>query len=144
MSNQVYTSNRHRSRWPALLVLSFWLLFLAFDAQATNQAREPISVNFENLTVKEVFKALNVKAGLRFVYASGDIDEQQRLTFHAPSASAKEIVRAIFARIGVAYKIKDETIIIQANPKGSASRQRLIRGRIINAQDQPISNATVQ
>lgn len=144
MSNQVYTSNRHRSRWPALLVLSFWLLFLAFDAQATNQAREPISVNFENLTVKEVFKALNEKAGLRFVYASGDIDEQQRLTFHAPSASAKEIVRAIFARIGVAYKIKDETIIIQANPKGSASRQRLIRGRIINAQDQPISNATVQ
>lgn len=146
MSNQTTIIRRRRlKRRVGLVFLGCCLgLCLSQNAQANHQAHDPISVDFNNTKIKDVFNELNDKVGLKFIYASTDINAEQRITFQATHTNGNAIVKEILRMIDVPYEIKDRTVVIKGITNQSIRQQRAVRGLVVNAEKRAISNATIQ
>ena len=105
--------------------------------------QKPISVNFDNTPLKEVFKELNTEVGLQFIYTNKDLDESKRITLKLENASVRTVLNRIFTSVHVPYEVKDNTIIIKKETR-SNQQQRVVNGQVLNERNTAIANATIQ
>ncbi|WP_324755696.1 SusC/RagA family TonB-linked outer membrane protein [Sphingobacterium thalpophilum] len=120
---------------------SVWLLCLSgpLFGQEKN-----ITIDFNNLPMKQVFKDLNSRTGLKFIYSPNDINDTRRISMTFKNEPIKNVLDRIFSSLKASYTINDNTIIVKRSGKPVVQQQeRLINGQVLNTGQTPLANATV-
>jgi len=103
-----------------------------------------ITIDFNNLPMKQVFKDLNSRTGLKFIYSPNDIDDTRRISMTFKNEPIKNVLDRIFSSLKASYTINDNTIIVKRSGRPVVQQQeRLINGQVLNAGQTPLANATV-
>ncbi|WP_220700031.1 TonB-dependent receptor [Sphingobacterium puteale] len=120
------------------------LVWLFSSARPFFDVQKNITIDFNNLPVKQVFKELNTKTGLKFIYSPNDIDDSKRISMAFKDQSVKMVLDRIFSALKVSYIVNDNTIIVKRATKQSLVQEdRVIIGRVVNQRKVALANATV-
>lgn len=120
--------------WVALAALCF---NLSVSAQL-------ISLNINDITVKEAIVQIKKSTGYTFVFSSMDLDTQKSIPISLRNASIEEAMKQLLkGQQGLSYEIKDKRIIIkrvQAMQSGKITR---ITGTVLDTNGEPVIGAAV-
>lgn len=146
MYKLVIKNCKHISFTTRFLLLLCSLCVLAPYARATSGMRfqEQITISFKNVPLKQAFKELNSKTGLKFLYSPEDLDENKKITANFANAPLGDVLKHIFANARVTYTLKDNTVIVRrANTNSGIKQERTINGEILDERGNYLSNATI-
>lgn len=113
------------------------ICFLNIQMVMGNQ--QGISISFNNTTIKEVFKELNQRMGLKFIYSPLDLNENKKITGSFKNAPLERIMEYILANSKVSYTIRDNTIIIK-----KVLQDKIIRGSVVDENSNPLPAVMVK
>ncbi|MDR0265202.1 MAG: SusC/RagA family TonB-linked outer membrane protein [Sphingobacterium sp.] len=120
------------------------LIWLFSSAKPIFDVQKNITIDFNNLPVKQVFKELNTKTGLKFIYSPNDIDDSKRISMSFKEQPILTVLDKIFLSLKVSYTLNDNTIIVKRGSKQALVQEdRLIEGRVLNKRQVALANATV-
>ncbi len=120
------------------------LVWLFSSAKPIFDVQKNITIDFNNLPVKQVFKELNTKTGLKFIYSPNDIDDSKRISMSFKEQPIKTVLDKIFLSLKVSYTLNDNTIIVKRGSKQPLIQEdRHIEGRVLNKRQVTLANATV-
>jgi len=77
------------------------LVWLFSSARPFFDVQKNITLDFNNLTVKQVFKELNSKTGLKFIYSPNDIDDSKRISMTFKDQPVKVVLDRIFSTLTI-------------------------------------------
>jgi TonB-linked SusC/RagA family outer membrane protein len=89
---------------------------LAFSATTYSQSTK-LSVNMENATVEEVFKAIEDQSEFLFLYQEGQVDLNRRVTIRAERKQLQEILDEVFKGTDNIYIVSDRQVVIGKAPR---------------------------
>jgi len=89
---------------------------LAFSATTYSQSTK-LSVNMENATVEEVFKAIEDQSEFLFLYQEGQVDLNRRVTIQAERKQLQEILDEVFKGTDNIYIVSDRQVVIGKAPR---------------------------
>lgn len=119
-------------------------VWLFSSANPLFDIQKNITIDFNNLPVKQVFKELNNRTGLKFIYSPNDIDDSKRISMTFKDQPIKNVLDKIFSTLKVSYMLNDNTIIVKrVNKQATAQEERTITGRVINQRQTAMANATI-
>lgn len=142
---RINTLKRCKWRLLHLIIATTFIIILPVLGFGQTQ-RQLITVDFKNITIKDAFKELNNRAGLKFVYSPKDLDENKRVSGKFVDKSTESVINFLLSGMDVTYSVKDNTIIIRkiTQNKQQAVQQRAISGRVLDENGQPLENVTVR
>ena len=140
-----------------ILTLSMrWLAVLLLMVIGGNPCRaqsQPITLSVENRPLKEVMNKIEKESNLIFIYQSGTIDLNRKVSVHAVKKQLSEVLNEIFTPAGVVWSINNRQISLnqgKAPVKGTAapekknSKVHTLKGVITDASDgEPLIGASV-
>lgn len=105
-----------------------------------------ISLNANDITVKEAMEQLKKSTGYSFVFSSTDVNTKKRITFTAQNATIEEIITQILnGQEGLSYDIQGKNIIVKKTGiQPSNKSERKISGRILDTNNEPVIGASIQ
>ncbi len=120
------------------------LVWLFSSAKPIFDVQKNITIDFNNIPVKQVFKELNSKTGLKFIYSPNDIDDSKRISMTFREQPIKTVLDKIFSSLKISYTLNDNTIIVKRGlQQASIQEGRVIAGRVLNKRQTALANATV-
>ncbi|QIH32798.1 SusC/RagA family TonB-linked outer membrane protein [Sphingobacterium sp. DR205] len=145
MYKLLMTSRKQIKFAPNFLCLFFGcLVWLFSSARPFFDVQKNITLDFNNLPVKQVFKELNSKTGLKFIYSPNDIDDSKRISMTFKDQPIKVVLDRIFSTLKASYTINDNTIIIKRYARqATAQEERVVVGRVVNQRQIALARATV-
>ena len=118
------------------------LVLLPLGASAQN-----IRLNYQNTPLVTVLGAIQNQSGYKFVYNNSLVDVNQRVTVQTEGEKIEVVLDKVFKGTGIAWKIIDKQIALSQTSSGNQNGQghvATVRGRITDADGQPLPGAAVQ
>lgn len=128
------------------LLLVFFLIAVVPSVEAIPDIRlqKQITISFKNVTLKQTFKDLNSKTGLKFIYSPEDLNENQKITANFANAPLEDVLKYILADANVTYTLKDNTVIVRRGAaKVLIKQERTVNGELLDESGKYLSNATI-
>lgn len=120
--------------------LAIALLFLSLSAFSQN-----ISLNFNNITVKQAMEQLKKASGYTFVFSSIDVDTQRNISLSAENSSIEEVIKQILqGQEGLSYEIQDKKIIVKKSTTQAKGQKKKVTGKILDENGDPLIGAAIQ
>ncbi len=120
------------------------LVWLFSSARPFFDIQKNITLDFNNLPVKQVFKELNSKTGLKFIYSPNDIDDSKRISMTFRDQPIKVVLDRIFSTLKASYTVNDNTIIVKRYARqATVQEERVAVGRVVNHRQVALARATV-
>ena len=138
------------------IMVSTTLAFSAFSyAQETK-----LSLNLNDVTVKEAIKAIESQSEFLFFYREGQLDLERRVSVHSEGKQLKEILDMLFEGTDNHYIINERQVVIGEVPvktletqltemerdnrsEIAQQQQKEINGKVTDSQGEPLPGATV-
>lgn len=125
-----------------LVLLTICITTTSSSLKATLQ--KEISIEFNNVTIKQALHDLHGKMGVKFVYSPNDIDENKKIKLSFHNEKLESILNKLFTGMNVSFVMKDYTIILKKSAKvEQAIQNRIIEGQVLTESGNRLSNATV-
>ena len=104
-----------------------------------------VTLQLNNVTVKQAMDELKSKSGYSFVFSSRDVDTQKTITVDSDNQPIGQVVNQIVAGQGLAYTIEGKTIILRKASALSAQQQadKRISGVVKDADGEPVIGANI-
>lgn len=146
-----------------IMRLSLFLLIvstaMSFSAVTYSQSTR-LTLEMENATMKEVFRAIEDQSDFLIFYREGQIDLNRRVSVHSAAKQLKEILDEIFKGTDNIYIISDRQVVIGRAPRKELEaqltalqkdirtvieqpQQKEITGKVTDSQGEPLPGATV-
>ena len=105
-----------------------------------------ITINLNNVSVKQAMDKLKSITGYTFVYSSNDLDSKKKISVSANDEDIEAVIGQILNGQKVSYEIKDKTIIVKkitntTNTQQSAPKK--VTGTVVDASGIPVIGANV-
>ena len=129
-----------------LLVLFFVLsvrLCYAIDGYAQSTY---FTLELNNKTVKEVFKAIEKNSEYVVFYYDGVVDVNRKVTIQAENKTVDQILDELFAGTSNIYEIKDRQIVISKKilPQEQQPQIKRITGKVVDEKGLVMPGATIR
>jgi TonB-linked SusC/RagA family outer membrane protein len=133
-------TNKVRTAPSGAVRKAFCLFFLlcCLQIHAVEGSQQAITISFENHTIKDVFKELNQRSGLKFIYSPLDLNENKRITGSFKNVTLEKILEHVLTGSKVTYVIRDNTIIIKKQ------QDKLIRGSVVDENSNPLPGVLIR
>ncbi|MEI8272765.1 MAG: SusC/RagA family TonB-linked outer membrane protein, partial [Paludibacter sp.] len=125
-------------------------LTLAFYCLSATAFSQSITLNMNNITVKEAIQILKDKTGYSFVYEVNDIDTQRKISVKASSKSIDEVVKQMLAGQKVSYIIQGKNIVVTRDQKSTSEtteinsqKSKKIIGKVTDESGNPLPGVSV-
>ena len=129
-----------------LTILLFLMSILGATASSYSQ-QSKFSLQYKDVTIKEVFNDLKSRSDFQFFYSNDDFDITRKVDVQVSNASIEDILDQVLVSTGVTYKIVDKSVIIsKSDIKWSFEQQDKkikVTGQVTDAGGNPIPGATV-
>lgn len=114
-------------------------IFLSFSLHIQSQ---DVTLRMNNVTVKKAIIELQEKSGYSFVYASGKVDTDKKVSINADNL--EEAIRQILQGQDFTYEIQGKNIIVKKDGKQSLQDKKQVKGVVHDANGLPVIGATVR
>lgn len=120
-------------------------MILAFHCLTATAFSQAITLNINNVTVKDAIEQIKEKSGYSFVFEVGDLDTKKIISVSATRKPVEEVVKQILAGQNVSYEIRDKNIVVtrQKTVVPQRSKTKKITGIVTDTSNEPIIGATV-
>ena len=113
LSNKLLTWCRRRGDLrPFLFTLIISLLAVINLQASTYSQNTELSLDLENVSLIDVFKEIEANSEFRFMYESGQIDLQKKVSIHVKKFKIDPILQILFDDTNITYKTVNRQIII--------------------------------
>lgn len=130
------------------------LILFALNISATVYSQQTkLSLNANNISIKEVLYQIESKSDYRFIYEVGKINVNKKVSIHVKEKTIEYILSNVFGKEGVKYEITDHNLILinptekshSSNPETplDQQKQKYITGVVTDTNGQPIIGANV-
>lgn len=113
------------------------LLLIFFCSKLFSQVipylEKPVTINFSNATVADVFKSLSQQTGVVFTYSY--FNDQKKISITADKKTLRIVLNQVLVNYNCTYKIKDKYIIIKNAEPVIRQTSVMLSGYIYNAID---------
>jgi len=132
------------------------LIVSLFKIQANSYSQNTkISLNYDHVSMAEVFKEIEHKSEFRFLYKNSEVDINSIVSIHVKKKSIHEILNLLFMDLPLNYEVLDNRQIIltkqfirslNANKSTSTKQvkqQKTVSGNIVDSSGMPLPGANV-
>ena len=124
------------------------ILIIALFGGITPVFSQKISVDFENVTLKQAVEVLQTKYFYSFSMNIKNIDLNKRINYKAKDVELTDVVNKIFKDQGLTCIVKDKIINIVKSDKNSdnqnePSKDITLKGKVLDENSEPIIGASV-
>lgn len=131
------------------LVILFMIISLMHVSASTYSQK--VTINGKNLTVEEVFKAIEKQTELNFFYRSNEVREIHPITLNLNNVDFEEVLERVLKDSAFDYIHENNTIIVNkttkdktlSNTKQKPKQHKTIKGRIVDNYGEPLIGATI-
>ncbi|TDS17307.1 TonB-dependent receptor [Sphingobacterium paludis] len=128
---------------PLLFLFALSLTVTTARGTPSKRLQERVTITFSDVSLKQAFKNLNAKTGLKFMYSPEDLDDNKKVSARFTDASLANVLQHLLPK-SVSYTIKDNTIILRKIPVHVADQQeRMVNGEVMDERGKHLSNATI-
>lgn len=131
------------------------LLASALLVLNTQASAQRVTMNVQNVTVKQAMNALKKSSGFTFVFSSSDINTNRKVTVEANNEDIASIVRQILkGQPQVSYEIQGKRIIIKRKNSAIEKEANIhstiqpdvqkITGKVVDTNGDPVIGASVK
>ncbi|UYQ94174.1 SusC/RagA family TonB-linked outer membrane protein [Chitinophaga horti] len=143
------------------IILSFLAVILPFAATAQNNGETKVTVNFQNVPLKQALRELETAGKLKFVYNDESVTPY-RVTLKAQNEPVKQVLTQLLKSTRLEFQFRDNKCIIMEKKSVSSVKMggmtaatqtsvpattlspRRIRGRVISAETNlPLANVSL-
>lgn len=106
-----------------------------------------ISLEINDLTVKEAMEQFKKASGYSFVFSSNDVNTKQRISVSVKDATIEDAVEQILkGQKDITFEVQGNNVIIKHKVSQVPSKQKAdkVTGRILDANGSPIIGATIK
>lgn len=128
-----------------LLVMKFttFLIFLGcMQVSANGFSQEKISLSLTNVKLAKVFSEITEKTSFRFLYQDNTIPAGLKVSINGRDIPVTEALDMVLNNTGLKYSIVNKELIVIS--KNVIATPVVVRGRVLNEKNEPLSGATVQ
>lgn len=133
-----------------IMKLSIFLLAIALQVSAIGTtAQKTISYQGKDVNLEQVFASVKKQTGYTFIYYADVLQGTHKVTLDVKNLPIEQFLDVCLKDEPIMYKIIGETILIKKkeigiiNESDPESPAQEIKGRVINKQGEPLSNANV-
>lgn len=153
MFNQTNKPNAWKSRVSKLVLIMrltiVIILITVFQLSAARSYGQQFTYTGKNIPLIKFFKEIKKQTKYSTVWSGENLDLSQRIDADFHNAPLEEVLKTSLAGLPISYEIVDRTISLK--PKSSSingltldSAGINVRGRIVDAKNQPLVGATVK
>ena len=117
-----------------ILFICFFILYCnGLQAQAIPYLERPVTINFSNAPIADVFKSLSRQTGVVFTYSS--FNDQEKISIIVNQKPLRIVLNQTLSGSRSIYKIKDKYIIIKPAEPAISQTYVVLSGYVYNATD---------
>ncbi|KAA6349326.1 TonB-dependent receptor SusC [termite gut metagenome] len=123
-----------------LLLFLLCFFFLNVTSYAQNNVR--ISINRENITIKEALQEVEKQSKMSVAYNESKLSGDKVIHLHIDSQPLEQVLNTILGETDFSYQLRDQYIMIVPK-KIEQSVSKLIRGKILDENGDPLIGTSV-
>ena len=132
---------RKRNRLRVLLLFAIFLTFSLLQAQNQSQ---PISLNLQNVTLKDFFEQIESKTSFTIVYRDVLMDNKKDVSVNVTNRPLGEVLNIVLSKKELQASFANNTIVITSKEAEKKSNAVNVSGVILDVERNPIIGATVR
>ena len=125
----------------------FWSIVLLFfcSTMYAQDISQKISMNLQNVTLKEFFNKIETQTSLSVVYRDIILSENPDIAVSVTDRPLKDVLNQVLEKHGLSYKVSNKTIVIVKAPAKTNSKQaeKTITGVVLDETGIPVIGANV-
>lgn len=132
------------------LLLVLMLLFAGFPATEGHGAENVYSLTLKNVAFSKAVKAIETKTGYSFVYNTGLVDANTKVSLSVSNGSIDRVVGQLIKGLPLRHEIKGKRIFlskrqIEGKPasQSDAPKGRTVSGKVLDENGEPLIGATI-
>jgi len=133
------------------LAMLFLLLFSLHISANSYSQKEKLSIKVDNQSIKEVLYLIENQTNFRFIYESGKVNLDKKVSVHEQHQTVEVILNHLFHKNGIKYKITNNNLIlinplennVVSDSKATQQKKRSVTGHVVDEKGSPIIGATV-
>ena len=103
-----------------------------------------MTLNLNNVTVKEALEQLNTQTSYSLWLNVGDVDLSRRISLNVTNGSVDEVLAKILAGQPLSYEVKDRTINIYPAKKDGEKARKKVEGVVLDDLGEPLPGVAVR
>ena len=132
-------------------ITTFILIVFSLNISATVYSQNTkLSLDVNNLSIKEILYQIENQSEFRFIYESGKVNLDKRVSIRAKDESVERILNSLFEKEGIKYEVTENKLIL-INPSGSklvalqsvSQQKKSISGTVTDEKGEPIIGANI-
>lgn len=125
----------------------FLLIVTLFQVQANSSYSQKVTLELEDVTLKEVINEIESKTEYRFLYSEEEIDLTERVSIKFKKRSIEDVLTGLLKNTNIMYQRLDRQIILRKlndkKVKTSRSQGIEVNGLVTNKEGQSLPGVTV-
>ena len=108
---------------------------------------QKVSLNVNNVTVKQAIEQLQKNSGYAFVFSSADVNTAKTVSVNANQQELGTVVRQILAGQNLDFEIQGKQIIVRkaaAAAQANQGKTKRVKGTILDEKGEPVVGASVR
>lgn len=139
-----------KSFFTVLLVALAGLLRCIPAGAATYMQTATITLDLKNVTIEQVFQAIEAQTEFSFFYDENEINSGKHISLNVKNANITSVLDKVLADKNLAYRIVDRHIVLYkpenrnaVGPQRAQSQRITVKGVVTDENDLPIIGATI-
>ena len=129
-----------------VMKISIFLMLIAMEVSANNYAQETISLHTTNTSLIKVLKSIEKQSSYRFFYSDDIVQAEKQVSISVKNATLDEVLGKVLTGLSLSWKVMDGNFVIISalvKPENSIP-QRIISGKVVTSEGQPLQGASIQ
>ncbi len=124
-----------------LIVALLTINLVSLQAVTFSQSKK-LSLNLENVSIKEVFSTIEEQSNYRFLYNEKSI-ENQFVSISSQNGSIDHILAEVLSNTGSSYRMLEDNLIVITPEKLAAKQEITVAGKVTDASGTPLPGVNV-
>src|ERR1700754_4723635 len=125
--------------------LSLFLLLIAcMELHATGFGQVRINLQVQEISLKRLLDEVERQTTYRFVYHTGTLPEDKKVSLHVTNASLDEVMSKALAGLPLTYSVKEDNLVIIFSRTPRPPADKIIKGQVTGPDKNPLSGVSVK
>jgi len=125
------------------------ILIIGFTipAAASSYGQGNITLRLDNVTIKDVLKAIEDQGSFRFVYKTSVLPKEQRLSVNVENATLSDVMKVVLLNSSLTYRKVNERLFVIMDSVASRKSTEIatpVTGKVTDATGNALSGVTIQ
>ena len=122
----------------------FLLLIACMELHATGFGQAKINLQVQEVSLKRLLEEVEKQTTYRFVYHTGTLPEDKKVSMHVTNASLDEVLSRALAGLPLTYSVKEDNLVVIFSRSSRPPADKIIKGQVTGPDKNPLSGVSVK